>query len=592
MTWPQIFIVGILCLVFAMFLWGRWRYDVIAFGALILAVILGVVEAKDAFAGFGHPATVTVAVVLILSRALSNTGAIDIFARLIAPTAGRPSTHIASLAGIGAVLSSFMNNVGALALLMPVGVQTALKAKRAAGIILMLLSFGTILGGLVTLIGTPPNIIVAAYRGTITGTPFSMFDYAPVGAGIAVAGIAFVALIGWRLIPRQGEGGGSGELFDIDSYLAEVRVPEGAAAIGQTKRQIRDAIDDLDVVLADLIRGRHHWVSMPRAEPLQEGDILVIQAPPEDLDKFVAKFGLEILGAEEGKSLLHTEETGVLEVVVMPRLRLDGRPVGGNNFKARYGVNLLGLSRQGQPHRGRLRSFQVRAGDVLLLHGEVGKLPEVAAELGCLPLADRQLAFGKRRQALLSIAMFAVAIVLGSTGVLPLQIALGLAALGMVVTNIVPPRDLYDGVDWPVIVLLGAMIPIGGALEQTGATALLVETMLSLAQGVSPVVILVAVLVVTMTLSDVLNNAATAVVMAPIGATIADRLGVSADPFLMAVAIGASCAFLTPIGHQNNALVMGPGGYRFGDYWRMGLPLEIIVTAVAVPLILIVWPLN
>ena len=592
MTWPQIFVVGILCLVFAMFLWGRWRYDVIAFGALILAVILGVVEAKDAFAGFGHPATVTVAVVLILSRALSNTGAIDIFARLIAPTAGRPSTHIASLAGIGAVLSSFMNNVGALALLMPVGVQTALKAKRAAGIILMPLSFGTILGGLVTLIGTPPNIIVAAYRGTITGTPFSMFDYAPVGAGIAVAGIAFVALIGWRLIPRQGEGGGSGELFDIDSYLAEVRVPEGAAAIGQTKRQIRDAIDDLDVVLADLIRGRHHWVSMPRAEPLQEGDILVIQAPPEDLDKFVAKFGLEILGAEEGKSLLHTEETGVLEVVVMPRLRLDGRPVGGNNFKARYGVNLLGLSRQGQPHRGRLRSFQVRAGDVLLLHGEVGKLPEVAAELGCLPLAERQLAFGKRRQALLSIAMFAVAIVLGSTGVLPLQIALGLAALGMVVTNIVPPRDLYDGVDWPVIVLLGAMIPIGGALEQTGATALLVETMLSLAQGVSPVVILVAVLVVTMTLSDVLNNAATAVVMAPIGATIADRLGVSADPFLMAVAIGASCAFLTPIGHQNNALVMGPGGYRFGDYWRMGLPLEIIVTAVAVPLILIVWPLN
>ena len=290
-------------------------------------------------------------------------------------------------------------------------------------------------------------------------------------------------------------------------------------------------------------------------------------------------------------ALLSSEDVVLIEAVVSSDSRLIGRKVSTLRLKSRYHVNLLGISRQGTTIIKRLGDVILRTGDVALLQAEADIYKTTLSRLGLLPLAERGFSMGKRHQAWLAGLLLGGAVVLASTGVLDLTIALTAAALGMVVTNIVPLQDLYESVDWPVIVLVGAMIPLGGALQAVGATDLLAAGILSLSVDLPIYLILGLVMFATMTLSDVMNNVATAVVMAPVGIAIATGLNVNPDSFLMAVAVGASCAFLTPIGHKNNALIMGPGGYKFGDYWRMGLPLEILILLVAVPMITIVWPL-
>ena len=373
--------------------------------------------------------------------------------------------------------------------------------------------------------------------------------------------------------------------------MTEVTVPEDNPHIGKTLREIDELTKDIDAVIMDQIRGDRAYPAATRKQ-LRGGDILKIEAAPEEIDKFVSKLGLEIGGETSGVGPRELSgDATLMEAVVAPGSRLDGRLVGSLHLFARRGITLLGVSRQGQPFHGRLRSFRIRPGDVLLLHGESEQLADMVPAFGCLPLAERELHFGKRGKGPAAIAVFAAAIAAASLGLVPIHIAFGMAIVVLVVGGMMNVRELYDGIDWSVIVMLGSLIPVGGALQSTGTTTLIADNVLSLTVGLPPVAVLVIVMVVTMTLSDILNNAATAVVMAPIAATIATSLGVSADPFLMGVAVAASCAFLTPIGHQNNALILGPGGYRFGDYWRMGLPLEILIVLVAVPAILLVWPL-
>ena len=494
-------------------------------------------------------------------------------------------------------MSAFMNNVGALSLLMPAVIESARKAKLPVGRVLMPLSFGSILGGLITLIGTPPNIIVATYRGQTTGMPFSMFDFSLVGLPVALLGVIFIALIGWRLMPLRNKDTEVGELFDIHNYVTEVLVPEGCPSLGKSLVEIDQETEDLDVVLIDLVRRERHYLA-PWQKQLQAGDIVLIEGGPKDIDAFVRRLGLELRGdGEDNRPATDEEprrpldEQSLMEVVILPRSRLVGRTVGTARWLWRGGVALLGVSRQGTPYRGRLSSFRIEQGDVLLLSGEPEDLAGTVTTIGALPLAGRDIAFRPRRRVLPVVAIFALAIAASSFGLLPIWISLGIAVTLYVVFGFLPARDLYDGVDWPVVVLLGSLVPIGEALQSSGATDVISQNVLMATHGFPIWVVLTLLLVVTMTLSDLLNNAATAVVMAPIALGIAQQLGVSADPFLMAVALGASCAFLTPIGHQNNALIMGPGGYRFGDYWRMGLPLEILIVAAGVPLILIAWPL-
>ena len=593
MTYAQIAIFIVLGLTLSAFIWGRWRYDVVAFVALIATVLLGLLPAGRAFTGFSHPATITVIEVLILSRALSNSGAVDIIADRIKLAVSSPWTHIGTLVGITAPLSAIMNNIGALSLMMPVAIQSALKAKRSPATILMPLSFGSILGGLITLIGTPPNVIIATYRGKITGEPFGMFDFTPVGAAVAVVGIAFVALIGWRLIPRSRRAlAAHQDIFHIEDYVAEAKVPENSATIGKTVGELDELGREQDVVIIGLIRNRMRIFAAARHQRIKADDILVVEAGPKEIDRFVKTHELELVGTdEEGTAFLRTDEIALSEAVVKPGSPIVSRTAHNLNMAGRHGVNLLAIAREGQPLTDRINSARFRVGDVLLLQGEVERLNQVIAALGCLPLAERQLQHGTGGQAGLTAAIFTAAIIAATVGAVSLQIALGAAVAAVVLLNIVPVRELYESIDWPIVVLLGAMMPIGEALETTGATQLMASWIGELAGTASPLVILTILMIVTMTLSDIMNNAATAVVAAPIAFGVAQILDVNPDPFLMAVAIGASCAFLTPIGHQNNTLILGPGGYHFGDYWRMGLPLEIIIVAVSVPMIALVFPL-
>jgi di/tricarboxylate transporter len=567
-----------------------------------VSTLLGFIPADEAFLGFGHPAVVTVAAVLIISRGLSNAGAVQIFTRYIKRATSSPTLHVVGLSSVGGMLSTVMNNVGALALLMPVAIQSSLDAKRSPAVVLMPLAFGTILGGMATLIGTPPNIIIAHYRAEITGQPFGMFDFSPVGGVVAIVGIFFVAIVGWRFIPfaRRSKNVPQ-DLFHIQEYLTEVKVPENSKAIGKSLSELESATEDSDVLILSLVRGEQSIRGAAWREQIQVGDVLVLEAGHQGINKFVSTLGLELTGTQpkeevgelETQKSTKTPDEILLEAVVPPdRSWLVGRLAGTLKLQSRFGVSLLGVSRQGTPYRGRLKEFRFKAGDVLLLQGDKEQVLDVIGSLGCLPLAERGIHLGKPGQAWLAGGLFVLGLGSALAGIVELPIALMGAALGMVLLAVVPPREVYQTIDWPVLVLLGAMIPLGRALEQSGATTVLAQYLVNVTSGYSPMVLLGLIMVLTMLLSDVMNNAATALVMAPFSVAVAEKLGVHSDPFLMAVAIGASCAFLTPIGHQNNLLVMGPGGYRFGDYWRMGLPLEMLILAVSLPLLVMFWPFT
>ncbi|MEM8950419.1 MAG: SLC13 family permease [Pseudomonadota bacterium] len=589
----QNFLFALLFFVFVFLIWGRWRYDLVAFGALCIALIWGVVPKEAAFSGFGHPATVIIALVLIVSRALSNSGAIELLARYVVDASRALGAHIGIMSGLAAGLSAVMNNVAALALLMPIDIQAAKKAKRSPALTLMPISFASILGGMITLIGTPPNIVIAEFRGDALGSSYSMFDFAPVGIVCAVVGVVFIALIGWRLIPSARSEHDSGkELFDLKNYIAELSVSEGSKAIGKAIRELDDIADDNEASIIGLIRDGQRLPGMSRRAVIRVDDLLVVEAAPDALDKLAGALKLEITSSDMAKAMLDgADDITMIEVVVPEGALIEGRSALTLGLLYRHGVSLLGVSRQGRRFSERVRRLKIEAGDVLLLLGPSERLGEISSWMGALPLAERGLQVIQREKAGLAVAIFGGAVLAATFGLLYLPIALAAAVVLMVLLNIVPLRQIYQSIEWPVIVLLGSMIPIGAALEASGGTALIAGSIVTLADGYAPWVVLTLLIVVTMTLSDVMNNTATAVIAAPIAVDIATRLNVSPDPFLMGVAVAASCAFLTPIGHKNNTLIMGPGGYRFGDYWRMGLPLEVLIIATAVPTILFVWPL-
>ena len=592
MTSAQIILFVLMGLLFFMLIWGRFRYDLVAFSALLIALVVGVVPVEQAFSGFGHPATVVIAFVLIISRGLSNSGVVEYVAGRLISTGRSLLMHISLMSAISAGLSALMNNVAALALLMPVDLQAADREKRSPAMTLMPLSFASILGGMITLIGTPPNIIISAFREKSLGEPYAMFDFAPVGAACAVLGILFIAVIGWRLIPAERSRHDTGkELLDLEGYIAELAITPGSSVIDQRLGDLDPFAEEFDAQFLGVFRFAQRLPGLARRTVLQEGDVLVIEAIPEKIEKLRAALKLEFVSTEPGSDLLNRSDLEMREVVVPDGARATGRIANVLSVLKRNGVSLLGLSRRGSRFRDRLRLQQIQPGDLLLLLGSADSLAEVSQRLGVLPLAERGLAVLQREKALLAISIFAAAIILASFGVVYLTVALGCVVALYVLFGIVPLREIYTSVEWSVIVLLAALIPIGTALETSGGTALIAGTIVSLSAGYSAVVVLTILMIVTMTLSDVMNNTATAVIAAPIAIDIATTLQVSPDPFLMAVAVAASCAFLTPIGHKNNTLIMGAGGYRFGDYWRMGLPLEILVVGVGVPTILIFWPL-
>lgn len=590
-TVHQGLLFALIAVLFFFLIWGRYRYDLVAFAALISASLLGLVPTEEIFSGFGHPAVIIIALVLIISRGLYLSGAIEMMSGALLDGARGIGRHIALMAGVSAALSAVMNNVAALALLMPVDLQAAEKAQRNPGLTLMPLSFASILGGMITLIGTPPNIVIATFRGEALGEPYSMFDFAPVGLVVAAVGIVYVALIGWRLIPLDRSAAKMpSSIEDLESYLVELRVPGGAGCIGQQLRELDGAADDAGVQILGLVRDGERLPGMAARSVLLADDRIVVEGGPEGIDGFAGALALSYADSDRPSKAM-SGNTIMREVAVPQTSRLVGRTESALRLRYRRGVILLGISRSGLRIRERLREVEIQAGDLLLLLGPEETLDDVIDWLGCLPLAPRGLDVIQRDKARKAIVIFAAAILLASLELIYLPIALASVAVLYILLDIVPLSQVYESIEWPVIVLLGAMIPISVALESSGGTQLLADLFVRGTDGWPTVLILTALMLVAMTLSDVLNNVATALIAAPIALDIAERLQVNPDPFLMAVAVAASCAFLTPIGHKNNTLIMGPGGYRFGDYWRMGLPLEILVVLTSIPMILLVWPL-
>lgn len=591
MNIEQWIIFGTLLLTLILFITGRWRYDIVALLALLIVTLTGLVPVENAFTGFSNPAVITVAAVLVLSRGLQNSGIVEWIGQLLSRLKGGIVVQLLALTGIISVLSAFMNNVGALALFLPVVLELARKKQLRASALLMPIAFASLLGGMTTLIGTPPNIIVSTFREQTGAAPFGMFDFSPVGVGVAIVGVLFISLLGWRLIPDRRSKASITNLFEIENYVTEVRIPESSKLVGKSLKEIPD-FSKAETIIIGLVRNRERRLEPSARTILRVDDILILSSDTENLKRLVEDAGLALVGSEKlGHSDLESEDISLVEAVVMPNSMMLGSTARSLNLRAAYGVNLIAISRQGHIMRSRLDRIRFRNGDVLLLQCHSEMLKETVETLGCLPLAGRGLRIGQTRKLLTTLLIFGAALLLSAFGLVPVQISFVAAAVLMIMFKILTLGEAYQSIDWPIIILLGAMIPVGQALETTGGAQLIADSLLSLSGMMPAAGTLVIALVATMFLSDLVNNAAAVVLMAPIGIRVAQGMGVSSDPFLIAIAIGASCAFLTPIGHQSNTLVMGPGGYKFGDYWRMGLILEILVVVVSIPLILIFWPL-
>ena len=628
MTIDQIAISLILLLTFILFIYGKWRYDIVSLISLFVLAftdkILGeensdlVININEIFKGFSHPAVITVAAVLIISQAMKNSGVVDLLALQIKPFTKKQEIHISSMSGIIAILSGFMNNVGALALMLPVALKTAWEQKRSPRILLMPIAFASILGGMITMIGTPPNIIISSLRqeqqelilsqlqhnpkindyvikhfGTnFEPSPFKLFDFTPVGGIIAILGVLFIALFGWRMIPRNPQKKTiSQSLFSIDKYVTEISIAENSKLIGLSVHEANKITGD-KLTIFKKINKKNKAENVDLNFIINESDAFLVMSDPSDLKDIMDEYKLTLSKEIQDRiQLLKIENSTFMEVVISPDSPLIGKTRTYLRRRSSNRVTLMAVARQNKPIHKRLGNITFCIGDVLLIQSDEDSLSNIITTLELLPLAKRDINVGSISKATFSTIIFLGAIGLSIFNIFPTTISFILAILIYIFSGLLPLKNIYKSIDWPVIVLLGSMIPLSDALQNTGTTDLIANQVIYLIQGMPPWFIIGLIMTITMCLSDIINNAATALIMGPISVSIAVSLGFSIDPFLMSVAVGASCAFLTPIGHQCNALILGPGGYRFGDYWKLGLPLEIIIVILGTPLIIYFWPL-
>lgn len=584
MTFEQGLAFTILGATILMFALDKLRYDLVALLSLSAGILTGLVAPDRAFHGFSDPVVVVVAAALVVSAGIERSGVIE---HLMKPLAAlkSPDALICTLVALVMVLSAFMKNIGALAIFIPLSIRLA----RAGGIpvsqILMPLSFASLLGGVMTLIGTSPNIIVSRVRLELTGQPFTMFDFTPVGVGICLAGIGFLTFA-WRVLPKDRQGSGSGSEFRIEDYLAEVRIEAHSPLIGATVADLEQLFSGGAVTVAAIIRDHGHRYVPGGHWEFSESDVLVLEGDPMALKPLLDTAGLVLMGGGG----LGGEDTTVMEAVVMPNSPLVGSTAVRSAMRRRHGIALLAISRGGRHMIERLRQTEFKAGDVLVVEGNGEAMPGTLAQLGCLPLGLKAMPLA-RKSALLPVAIAFAAMMSVALGVMPVAPAFFLAAVAMVLLGCLPLRDAYEAIHWPIILLLGALIPISDAMKTTGASDLLAGWLAIAASQVPVPMALGMVLLASMLLAPFLHHAATVLLMGPVAAGMAIKMGLAVDPFLMAVALGAASDFLTPIGHQCNTLVMGVGGYRFGDYWRLGLPLSVIVLVSGTLLILTFWPI-
>lgn len=586
----HIYVFITLVLVLILFVWGKFRYDLVSLFALMVLVVAGPIPSENAFSGFGHPAVITVAVVLIIGKALENSGLIDVLGKWIGRIGNNLTLQLLALTFLVSLASAFMNNVGALAILLPVTLNLANKSGNPPSQLLMPLAFGSLFGGMTTLIGTPPNIIIAAMRAKASGEPFAMFDFAPVGLALTFVGVLFLSLIGWRLLPKRSGQKSKAESFRIDDYITELQVTKESELHGVSLGELYKK-SKADVQILGLVRENKRIHAPNLDEVLLNNDLIILESDTDALKTFIDDTGLKLAGDKKFRNdATDAENIVITEAVVMANSSMIGQTTAGMRMRSRYGVNLLAVSRKQTRIHKRIDHVTFRAGDVLMLQGRSQTIEESIRAMGCLPLAERGLRIGFQKQIAVAVSIFAASIAVVILGWLPVHIAFTLAAGAMILFRILPLKEMYTSIDWPVIILLGAMLPVGEALETSGGAAIIAEQVARAATGIPVWAVLGLLLTITLVLSGIINNAATVVLMAPIAIGVAQSLEMSTDPFLMTIAIGASSSFLTPIGHQSNTLVMGPGGYQFSDYLRLGLPVSVLVVVLAIPLIMFFWP--
>ncbi|RUZ73845.1 SLC13 family permease [Mesorhizobium sp. M7A.F.Ca.CA.001.14.1.1] len=574
----------------AAFVWGRYRYDLVAAVALLLAVAVGIVPFDEAFSGFSDDIVIIVGSALLVSAGIARSGIMEAAIKRFAPKLSGVRSQLALLVIVVTILSAFVKNIGALAIMIPIAFQFARRSNISPSIFLMPMAFGSLLGGLMTQVGTSPNIVVSRVREELIGTAFTMFDFTPVGAAIAAAGTIFLLFFYWLLPVREKHGGSLNEALDIKNYLTEARIVADSTVLGKTVADLMKLAGG-DAIVTSILRNRTMRMTPLPDVVLKVDDILLLEGDPEALDRLVSQGRLSVTG-DRGGGDDTTNEMVAIEAVIGESSSLIGWTAQRLALYDRFNVNLLAVSRRGERLDRRLAAVELRLGDVVVLRGSAARMPEILRELGCLPLAERAILLGSVRKGIVPVVVLALAMVATAFGLLPVSVAFFAAAVAIVLFKVIPLRDVYQSLDGPILVMLAVLIPVSDSLRSTGATGVVAGELARLGTLLPASGALTLILVAAMAVTPFLNNAATVLVMAPIAAEFASDLGYRPEPFLMAVAIGAGCDFLTPIGHQCNTLVMGPGGYRFSDYPRLGLPLSFLVVIVAVPMLMIVWPMN
>lgn len=589
MTQDQMLTFGIIAITVGLFIWNKWRYDIVALGSLFAAVLVGIVPAADAFKGFAQPVVVTVACILVISTAIARSGFVDLPLKLLSNISGKPNLQVFVLCAMVTTVGTFMNNIGSLAIFLPVAIAYARKIGRRSSDFLMPMAFASLLGGLLTLIGTPPNLVVSDIRKDFTGAPYEMFDFTPVGILIVLIGLVYLAF-GWRLIPKNRSGAPlPEERFSIEDYVSEVSVGENSTLPDKTIREVEQTIEG-DFAIIGLLRSGYRTLAPSGRLKVRMGDVLVVRGDPQSLKSLVDNGKVELTGSKEFEDInLTSDEVGVAEAVVMADSELIGSTPRELQLRRRFSVNLLAVRQSDVRRQNRLHNVRFSEGDVIVLQGNLDTMTEVLSELGCLPLAERNLQLGRPKFVFLPPLIMLAAVMLAVLNVLPLAVSFLGGVLLIALLRIMRPNEIYSSVDISIIILLGALIPVTEAMQTMGGAELIAKVLSGMTSGLPVYGILTMVMIATMAVTPFLNNAATVLLMAPIAGNMAQNIGVDVDAFLMAVAIGASCDFLTPVGHQSNTLVMGPGGYKFTDYWRLGLPLSVLVVVLGVPIILWVW---
>ena len=584
MTTDQMLTFGLLGLTIAAFAWGRLPYDLIALASLGIGLIVGIVPANHAFEGFSDEVVIIIGAALVVSAAIARSGIVEAAMRPIMPKLKTSAMQVPVLSAACMGLSMVTKNVGALAVFMPVALQLCRRNKTPASSLLMPMAFSAMLGGVVTMVGTAPNILIAKVRADTVGTPFGLFSFTPVGLSVALAGLVFVTFA-WKLLPRgRRAASGLDAAFTLEDYTAEANVPADSAIVGRTVADL-EAMAEGDVQVAMVIRERFRRFP-PRADSLvREDDLLLLRGEPSDLDRLVGRARLHLAGAASG-------EAQIVEGVVTADSTLVGRTLAQAQLEQRHDIGVMAVSRSGKRIGQRLATVRLRAGDVIVLRSASPQMADTLGELRILPLAHRSISLGRNERSIRPILVLAIAMGLVAVHLLTVGVAFFLAAVVLLLMRTMTMHEAYETVEWHVLILLGALIPVTHALKDTGGTALLANLVLEVVQGLPGPAALGFILVSTMLITPFLHNAPTVLIMGPLAASVAVKLGYNIDPFLMAVALGAGCDFLSPLGHQCNTLVMGPGGYRFTDYPRLGAPLSLIVVAVGLPMILLVWPLH